>query len=101
MLVAYHRGRMAPDHGVTGGLMAAVGLGAAAADARASEEGLPGRSSAATTPPSASRCRVRASLFPLRCPCELIQAKRLWGFSCLRRDSGIGYQGLCLTHLWH
>ena len=28
VLIAYHRGRMAPDHGVSGGLMAAVGLSA-------------------------------------------------------------------------
>lgn len=27
-LIAYHRGRMAPDNGVSGGLMAAVGLSA-------------------------------------------------------------------------
>ena len=26
VLVAYHRGRMCPEHGVSGGLMAAVGL---------------------------------------------------------------------------
>ena len=40
ILVAYHRGRMAPEHGVTGGLMAAVGLSADAADARLKKEGL-------------------------------------------------------------
>jgi fatty acid synthase len=40
VLVAYHRGRMAPEHGVSGGLMAAVGLGAAAAEARLAKEGL-------------------------------------------------------------
>ena len=40
ILVAYHRGRMAPEGGVTGGLMAAVGLGADAADARIKKEGL-------------------------------------------------------------
>ena len=40
ILVAYHRGRMAPEHGVTGGLMAAVGLSADAADARLRKEGL-------------------------------------------------------------
>ena len=28
VLIAYHRGRMAPDHGASGGLMAAVGLSA-------------------------------------------------------------------------
>ena len=30
VLIAYQRGRMAPDHGVSGGLMAAVGLSAGA-----------------------------------------------------------------------
>ena len=40
ILVAYHRGRMAPEGGATGGLMAAVGLGAEAADARIRKEGL-------------------------------------------------------------
>ena len=30
VLIAYWRGRMAPDHGVSGGLMAAVGLSAGA-----------------------------------------------------------------------
>ncbi len=40
ILVAYHRGRMAPEGGATGGLMAAVGLGAEAADARIKKEGL-------------------------------------------------------------
>lgn len=40
ILLAYHRGRMAPDHGVSGGLMAAVGLSAEAADARLSKAGL-------------------------------------------------------------
>ena len=38
--MAYHRGRMAPEGGATGGLMAAVGLGAEAADARIRSEGL-------------------------------------------------------------
>lgn len=33
-------GRMAPEHNVTGGLMAAVGLSAEAADARLGKEGL-------------------------------------------------------------
>lgn len=33
-------GRMAPEHNVTGGLMAAVGLSAEAADARLRKEGL-------------------------------------------------------------
>lgn len=40
ILVAYHRGRMAPEGGATGGLMASVGLGAEAADARIRKEGL-------------------------------------------------------------
>ncbi|CAL8464659.1 g4194 [Coccomyxa elongata] len=40
ILIAYHRGRMAPDNNVTGGLMAAVGLSADAADARLRKEGL-------------------------------------------------------------
>lgn len=40
MLIAYHRGRMAPDHGLSGGLMAAVGLGVAAAEARIAKAGL-------------------------------------------------------------
>ena len=35
-------GRMAPEHGVKGGLMAAVGLSAEAADARLKKEGLQG-----------------------------------------------------------
>ena len=39
MLVAYHRGRMAPDAGITGGLMAAAGLSAADAAARIQKEG--------------------------------------------------------------
>ena len=39
MLVAYHRGRMAPDNGITGGLMAAAGLSAADAKARIEREG--------------------------------------------------------------
>ena len=39
MLVAYHRGRMAPDSGITGGLMAAAGLSAADAKARIDKEG--------------------------------------------------------------
>ena len=40
VLIAYHRGRMAPDHGLSGGIMAAVGLGVAAAEARIAEAGL-------------------------------------------------------------
>ncbi len=32
--MAYHRGRMCPEYGITGGLMAAVGLGAGDAQAR-------------------------------------------------------------------
>ena len=40
VLVAYHRGRMAPDHGASGGLMAAVGISAAAANIRLAKEGL-------------------------------------------------------------
>ena len=40
VLIAYHRGRMAPDNGANGGLMAAVGLGAADARARLAREGL-------------------------------------------------------------
>ena len=40
VLIAYHRGRMAPDHGLSGGIMAAVGLGAAAAEARIAKAGL-------------------------------------------------------------
>ena len=39
LLVAYHRGRMCRDHGITGGLMAAVGLGAADADKRLAQAG--------------------------------------------------------------
>ena len=39
-LIAYHRGRMAPAHGATGGLMAAVGLGAADARARLAAAGV-------------------------------------------------------------
>ena len=39
VLVAYHRGRMAPDAGITGGLMAAAGLSAADAAARIQKEG--------------------------------------------------------------
>ena len=39
VLVAYHRGRMAPDAGITGGLMAAAGLSAADAAARIQREG--------------------------------------------------------------
>ena len=35
-------GRMAPEHNVTGGLMAAVGLSAEAAEARLQKEGLRG-----------------------------------------------------------
>jgi fatty acid synthase len=34
LLVAYHRGRMCREHGVAGGLMAAVGLGAEEAERR-------------------------------------------------------------------
>ena len=40
VLIAYHRGRMAPDHGLSGGIMAAVGLGVAAAEARIAKAGL-------------------------------------------------------------
>ena len=40
ILTAYHRGRLAPEHNVTGGLMAAVGLSAEAADVRLGKEGL-------------------------------------------------------------
>lgn len=40
ILLAYHRGRMAPDHGVKGGLMAAVGLSAEAAESRLKHAGL-------------------------------------------------------------
>ena len=39
VLVAYHRGRMCPEHGVSGGLMAAVGLGADEAEARLNRHG--------------------------------------------------------------
>ena len=39
VLIAYHRGRMAPDHGLSGGMMAAVGLGAGAAEARIHKAG--------------------------------------------------------------
>ncbi len=39
VLVAYHRGRMAPDNSITGGLMAAAGLSAADAKARIEREG--------------------------------------------------------------
>ena len=41
VLVAYHRGRMCPEHGVSGGLMAAVGLGAGDAEARLAKFGAP------------------------------------------------------------
>ena len=34
VLVAYHRGRMCPEHNISGGLMAAVGLGSDEAEAR-------------------------------------------------------------------
>ncbi|EIE23140.1 hypothetical protein COCSUDRAFT_47508 [Coccomyxa subellipsoidea C-169] len=39
VLVAYHRGRMCPEHGISGGLMAAVGLGADEAEARLVKHG--------------------------------------------------------------
>ncbi|EIE22203.1 ketoacyl-synt-domain-containing protein [Coccomyxa subellipsoidea C-169] len=39
VMVAYHRGRMCPDHGISGGLMAAVGLGAEVAEARLAAHG--------------------------------------------------------------
>jgi fatty acid synthase len=39
VLVAYHRGRMCPDHGISGGLMAAVGLGGDDAEARLAKHG--------------------------------------------------------------
>ena len=39
ILVAYHRGRMCPEHGMAGGLMAAVGLGADEAQARLKRHG--------------------------------------------------------------
>ena len=39
VLVAYHRGRMCPEHGISGGLMAAVGLGADEAEARLAKHG--------------------------------------------------------------
>lgn len=42
LLVAYHRGRMCRDHGITGGLMAAVGLGAAEAEKRLAAAGAAG-----------------------------------------------------------
>ena len=37
--MAYHRGRMLRDHGITGGLMAAVGLGVADAEKRLERAG--------------------------------------------------------------
>ena len=39
VLVAYHRGRMCPEHNISGGLMAAVGLGAEEAEARLAKHG--------------------------------------------------------------
>ncbi|CAK0786732.1 hypothetical protein CVIRNUC_009946 [Coccomyxa viridis] len=42
VLVAYHRGRMCPDHNISGGLMAAVGLGVEDAEARLAKHGQPG-----------------------------------------------------------
>ena len=39
VLVAYHRGRAGPAHGVAGGLMAAVGLGTEEAQARLDAHG--------------------------------------------------------------
>jgi acyl transferase domain-containing protein len=39
VLVAYHRGRMCPEHGISGGLMAAVGLGVEDAEARLAKYG--------------------------------------------------------------
>ncbi len=39
VLVAYHRGRMCPEHNISGGLMAAVGLGAEEAEARLVKHG--------------------------------------------------------------
>ena len=39
VLVAYHRGRMCPEHNISGGLMAAVGLGADEAAARLAKHG--------------------------------------------------------------
>lgn len=39
VLVAYHRGRMCPEHNISGGLMAAVGLGADEAEARLAKHG--------------------------------------------------------------
>ena len=42
VLVAYHRGRMCPEHGISGGLMAAVGLGVEEAEARLTKHGQPG-----------------------------------------------------------
>ena len=42
VLVAYHRGRMCPEHNISGGLMAAVGLGVEDAEARLAKHGQPG-----------------------------------------------------------
>ena len=42
VLVAYHRGRMCPEHNISGGLMAAVGLGVEEAEARLAKHGQPG-----------------------------------------------------------
>jgi acyl transferase domain-containing protein len=39
VMVAYHRGRMCPEHNISGGLMAAVGLGADEAEARLAKHG--------------------------------------------------------------
>ena len=39
VLVAYHRGRMCPEHNISGGLMAAVGLGAEEAEACLAKHG--------------------------------------------------------------
>ena len=41
-MVAYHRGRVCTAHGITGGLMAAVGLGVKEAQARLEKHGKPG-----------------------------------------------------------
>lgn len=70
VLVAYARGRMAPDHGAAGGLMAAVGLGAAAADARLIEEGLAGTVVGCDNSPASVTLSGARKSFPLRCPCR-------------------------------
>ena len=54
VLVAYHRGRMCPKYGITHGLMAAVGLGAADADARLRKHGKPGCVVACDNSPSST-----------------------------------------------